>query len=84
MEVVNIIKFGGEFMAGIKTIASSLPNDERVTSVKGAKKQLYKNIMEAKFEEILVKLAEKLIYPGQRHYLSKQAFVFQILFHSLS
>ena len=84
LEVVNIVYFGGEFMAGIKTIAASLPNDERVTSVKGAKKQLYKNIMEAKFEEILVKLADKLIYPTQRHYLSKQAFIFQILFHELA
>jgi hypothetical protein len=84
LEVVNIIYFGGEFMAGIKTMASSLPNDERVTSVKGAKKQLYKNIMEAKFEQILVKLADKLIYPAQRHYLSKEAFVFQILFHELA
>jgi hypothetical protein len=84
LEVVNVIYFAGEFMAGIKTIASSLPNDERVTSQKGAKKQLYRNILEAKYEEILVKLSDKLIYPGQRHFLSKKAFVFQVLFHELA
>jgi hypothetical protein len=40
--------------------------------------------MEAKFEQIMIRLADKLIYPAQRHFLSKDAFVFQILFHELA
>lgn len=84
LEVVNILYFGGDFQAGIKTIAASLPNDERVKSQKGAKKQLYKNIIEAKYEKILTQIADKLIDPEQLKYLSKESFVSQILLHEIS
>ena len=39
LEVVNIVYFGGDFQAGVKTIAASLPNDPRVTEKKGGKKR---------------------------------------------
>src|SRR5258706_183247 len=50
LEIVNIVKFSGDFNAGIKTVAASLPNDERVIQGKGARKQIYKNVLEAKFD----------------------------------
>ena len=67
LEIVNIVYFGGDFQAGVKTIAASLPNDERVISEKGAKKQLYKNIIEAKYSTILTKIADILINKEQKH-----------------
>jgi hypothetical protein len=84
LEVVNIVYFGGDFQAGIKTIAASLPNDERVISEKGAKKQLYKNIIEAKYTTILTKIADVLIAQDQKHHISKDSFVSQVLRHELS
>ncbi len=84
LEVVNIAYFGGDYQAGIKTIAASLPNDERVISERGAKKQLYKNIIEAKFDKILIPLADRLIAAEQRAEISREAFVSQVLLHELS
>jgi hypothetical protein len=84
LEIVNIVYFGGDFQAGVKTIAASLPNDEKVISEKGAKKQLYKNIMEAKFDKILVPISDVLIHDSQNSLLSKDRFVSQVLLHEIS
>jgi hypothetical protein len=84
LEIVNIVYFGGDYQAGVKTIAASLPNDERVISEIGAKKQLYKNIMEAKFDQILLPIADILINKNQRHYVSKKRFISQVLLHEIS
>jgi hypothetical protein len=84
LEIVNIIYFGGDFQAGVKTIAASLPNDERVISKRGAKKQLYKNIMEAKYEQILTPIADLMIEEHQRSFLSSQQFISQVLLHEIS
>jgi peptide methionine sulfoxide reductase MsrA len=84
LEIVNIAYFGGDYQAGVKTIAASLPNDEKVISEKGAKKQLYKNIMEAKFDQILVPIADHLIDSTQKSLLSKERFISQVLLHEIS
>src|SRR6185436_18646427 len=60
LEIVNVVRFGGDFNAGIKTVAASLPNDERVIQEKGAKKQIYRNVLEAKFDAILRPIADRL------------------------
>jgi len=84
LEIVNIAYFGGDYQAGVKTIAASLPNDEKVISEKGAKKQLYKNIMEAKFNKILLPIAGTLIDEKQKFLLSKERFISQVLLHEIS
>jgi hypothetical protein len=84
LEIVNIVYFGGDYQAGVKTIASSLPNDEKVISEKGAKKQLYKNIMEAKFDQILTPIAHLLIGNRHKSLLSKKRFISQVLLHEIS
>ncbi|MBI5647996.1 MAG: hypothetical protein HY962_13785 [Ignavibacteriae bacterium] len=84
LEVVNVVFFGGDFMKGVKTIAASLPNDPRVTQVKGGKKQMYKNLIEAKFDKILVPIAEKLLRPDQRAYVDRAAFTSFVTLHEVS
>jgi len=84
LEIVNIVYFGGDYQAGVKTIAASLPNDEKVISEKGAKKQLYKNIMDAKFEKILVPISDILVDEKQKSLVSKNKFISQVLLHEIS
>jgi hypothetical protein len=84
LEIVNIVYFGGDYQAGVKTIAASLPNDEKVISEKGAKKQLYKNIMEAKYDKILIPIADLLLSDNQKSFLSKSKFISQVLLHEIS
>jgi peptidase M49-like protein len=84
LEVVNIVYFGGDFQAGIKTIAASLPNDPRVHEAKGGKKQMYKNLMEAKFEKIVVPIAEEILDPALLSFVDKKAFTNFVTLHEVS
>ncbi len=84
LEVVNIVYFGGDFHAGVKTIAASLPNDPRVTDKKGGKKQMYKNLMEAKFDKIVVPIAERILDAELRPFVDRKAFTSFVTLHEVS
>ncbi len=84
LEVVNIVVFTGDFNAGIKTIAASLPNDERVIQEKGAKKQIYRNVMEAKFETILEPIARLFLAKRDQKKVTREAFITNVLMHELA
>jgi len=84
LEIVNVVYFGGDFQAGVKTIAASLPNDPRVTQAKGGKKQMYKNLMEAKFQRILVPIAERILEPSLLKYVDRHAFTSFVTLHEIS
>jgi hypothetical protein len=83
LEIVNVVRFGGDFNAGIKTVAASLPNDERVIEARGAKKQIYRNVLEAKFDAILQPIAATLL-AKKGPSVSREAFVTNVLLHELS
>jgi hypothetical protein len=83
LEIVNVVRFGGDFNAGIKTVAASLPNDERVIEARGAKKQIYRNVLEAKFDAILQPIARALLSKKGPE-VTREAFVTNVLLHELS
>ncbi len=84
LEVVNIAYFGGDFQKGIKTIAASLPNDPRVHEEYGGKKQMYKNMMEAKFEKIVKPIGEKVLAEEFRKYIDPHSFTTFVTMHEVS
>ncbi|HKB07593.1 MAG TPA: hypothetical protein VKF61_04865 [Candidatus Polarisedimenticolia bacterium] len=84
LEVMNVVRFSGDFNAGIKTVAASLPNDERVIQEKGAKKQIYKNVLEAKFDTILMPIARMFLPKKDSELVTREAFVTNVLLHELS
>lgn len=84
LEIVNVVRFSGDFNAGIKTVAASLPNDERVIQEKGAKKQIYKNVLEAKFDTILLPIARMLLPKRDQPLVTREAFITNVLLHELS
>ena len=84
LEIVNVARFAGDFNAGIKTVAASLPNDERVIQDKGAKKQIYKNVLEAKFDTILLPIAQLFLAKKDWPLVTREAFITNVLLHELS
>jgi len=84
LEILNVVRFSGDFNAGIKTVAASLPNDERVLQEKGSKKQIYKNVLEAKFDAILLPIARVLLPKKDQPLVTKEAFVTNVILHELS
>jgi hypothetical protein len=84
IKVVQEIYTAGDARRGVQTAAFNLPNDERVREVKGSKKVLLKNVMEAKYAKAGEPIALRVIDPAQAQYLTFDAFFNQVLFHELS
>jgi hypothetical protein len=62
----------------------NLPNDEEVQLQKGARRLQLKNAMRAKFDEILVPIAEVLIAEGQRDGIAFEPFFENVMFHEVA
>lgn len=84
LQVVNVAYFGGDCQRGVKTIAAALPNDPRVHEKKGGKKSMYKNLMEAKFDHIVMPIAEKLLSKDLIPWVNKKAFTSFVTLHEVS
>ncbi|MEJ2721196.1 MAG: peptidase [bacterium] len=84
VSVVDLVYAGGDTKAGVQTIAFNLPNDERVREAKGSKKVMLKNISRAKFDKILVPIAEQVLDPKQMDDLVFEAYFNNTLMHEVS
>lgn len=84
IRVVQEAFTAGETRAGVQTSAFNLPNDERVRQAKGSKKVLLKNVMEAKFRVAGQPIADRVLEPEQRRFVTFDAFFDHTLFHELS
>ncbi len=74
----------GETRAGVQTLAFNLPNDERVRQAKGSKKVMLKNVIQAKYDGILVPIAQAVLVPDEVDRISQEAFFQFTLHHELS
>ncbi len=84
IRVVDEIFTAGDTRAGVQTIAFNLPNDEVVREQKGSKKVLLRNVIAAKYEKILMPIAQRLIVGDQLQFVSAEAFTNEVLFHELA
>ncbi len=84
IRVVDEVFTAGDTRSGVQTIAFNLPNDERVREAKGSKKVLLRNIMRAKYDRILVPIAERVLAPEQVGDVSWDAYFNEVLHHELS
>jgi hypothetical protein len=84
LNAYDVIYYAGHSNAGSKTIAINLPNDEEVQLKKGTRRLQLKNAMQAKFDHILMPIAEQLITPDQRKHITFTAFFANTMFHEVS
>lgn len=84
LNAYDVVYVSGQANEGSKTIAINLPNDERVQLAKGARRLQLKNAMKAKFDQILVPIAEVLIDPAQRTNIKFDAFFSNVMFHEVA
>lgn len=82
--VYDAIYYAGRSNAGSKTIAVNLPNDEQVQLQKGTRRLQLKNAMRAKFDQIMMPIAEQLVVPEQRKHVTFDAFFANTLFHEIA
>jgi hypothetical protein len=84
LNAYDAVYYAGEANAGAKTIAINLPNDEEVQLQKGTRRLQLKNAMRAKFDRIMVPIAEALIAPEQRDLVTFDAFFANTMFHEVA
>ena len=84
LNAYDAIYYAGDSNAGAKTIAINLPNDEEVQLKSGARRLQLKNAMQAKFEKILVPIADVLIAEDQREQVDFDAFFANTMFHEVA
>jgi peptidase M49-like protein len=84
LNAYDALYYAGDANAGSKTIAINLPNDEEVQLRKGTRRLQLKNVMQAKFDKILVPIADELIAPDQRAHIKFDAFFANVMFHEVA
>ncbi len=84
INVYYALYYAGDCNAGSKTIAINLPNDSEVQLKAGSRKLQLKNSMQAKFDNILVPIANMLIDESQRHHIKFDAFFENTTFHEVA
>lgn len=84
LNAYDVIYYAGDCNAGSKTIAINLPNDEQVQLQKGTRRLQLKNAMRAKFDKILIPIADELIAKDQRKHVTFDAFFSNTMFHEVA
>lgn len=84
LNAYDVIYYAGDCNAGSKTIAINLPNDEEVQLAKGTRRLQLKNAMKAKFDQILLPIANELIVEDQRKNITFDAFFSNTMFHEVA
>lgn len=84
LNAYDAVYYAGDANAGSKTIAINLPNDEAVQLKKGTRRLQLKNSMQAKFDKILVPIADELIAEDQRRHVNFDAFFSNVMFHEIA
>ena len=84
LNAYDVLYYAGDCNAGAKTIAINLPNDEQVQLEKGSRRLQLKNAMRAKFDNILLPIADVLIDERQRGDIDFEAFFSNTMFHEVA
>jgi hypothetical protein len=84
LNAYDVVYVAGDANAGSKTIAINLPNDEEVQLRKGTRRLQLKNAMRAKFDKILIPIANELIVSDQLANVTFDAFFGNVMFHEVA
>ncbi|MEX0899656.1 MAG: Zn-dependent hydrolase [Gammaproteobacteria bacterium] len=84
LNAYDAVYYAGDSNAGSKTIAINLPNDEQVQLEKGTRRLQLRNSMRAKFDEILIPIAEELVADDLRDHITFNAFFSNVMFHEVA
>jgi hypothetical protein len=84
MEVVDAIYRSGDLLHGYQAVADNLPNDPRIHEEKGSKKIFWKNFMDARVNNIIVPLAQRVMVPDQAALVTGEDTLDFVILHEIS
>jgi len=84
LAVFDALYYAGDCNAGSKTIAVNLPNDETIQKEIGTRRTQIRNVMRAKFDNMVQPISKLLIDPKQRVNITFNAFFNNVMFHEVA
>ncbi|MEN9510737.1 MAG: hypothetical protein RLZZ370_556 [Bacteroidota bacterium] len=84
LAVFDALFYAGDCNAGSKTIAVNLPNDERIQQELGTRRTQIRNVMQAKFDRMVLPISTVLIHKKQRSHVTFNAFFSNVMFHEVA
>ncbi len=84
LAVFDAVYYAGDCNSGSKTIAVNLPNSEELQNSVGTRRTQIKNVMKAKFDEIVTPISRVLINPEQQKKVNFNAFFNNVMFHEVA
>jgi len=84
LAVFDALYYAGDCNAGSKTIAVNLPNDEAIQQEMGTRRTQIRNVMQAKFDRMVLPISNLLINKKQRSHITFNAFFSNVMFHEVA
>ncbi len=84
INVYDVIYYAGAGIAGGVTIATNYPTNPTVQLEKGSRRAQFKNAIKAKFDNILIPIADVLIDKSYRKHINFDAFFNNIMLHEMA
>lgn len=84
MEAMDAPLRAGDLRHGYQAVADNLPNDPRIHEQKGSKKIFFKNFMDARVNEIILPLAQRVMRPDQAARASAEGYLAMVMMHEIS
>jgi hypothetical protein len=84
MEVVDAIYRSGDLLHGYQAVADNLPNDPRIHEQKGSKKIFWKNFMDARVNNIILPLVQRVMRPDQAAMVTGEDTLDFVILHEIS
>jgi len=84
MEVMDAVYRSGDLLHGYQAVADNLPNDPRVHEEKGSKKIFWKNFMDARVDDIVLPLAQRVMRSSQAQIVSGEGYLDTTMMHEIS
>jgi len=82
--IVRDIYRGGDIRVGYQPVAANLPNDPEVHAKKGSKKTFWKNVLEARMNQIIAPIGKRLIAENQVQHMTPQGLFEFVLLHEIA
>ncbi len=79
-----MIYTAGDARRGVQALAFNLPNDPRITEEHGTRKVMLRNVIDAKFEKILLPIAERVLGPAIFAEVGRKPFFTSVVMHELA
>ena len=84
LAVFDAVYYAGDCNSGSKTIAVNLPNDESIQKTVGTRRSQIRNVMKAKFDEIVLPISKNMIETSQQKHVNFNSFFNNVMFHEVA